>query len=235
MKKNYSEDLNYFILKFMSNLVLLLLFVFMIGCAAHTNITPVGEGNVDVSVNLGGPFIPVAETKIPTPYLSAGANYGLKENINIDGNLHITSLFYQVFGFELGATWFPILNKDWVPTWGIQPRLLTVASFKSDVENRIRVYPFISTSAAWKLGGGFIYSGFDFVVPVTEPDYDEEAEKVIFSPFAGYRWNLGDNLRLFTELKWHGANVQGDQLAVEYITIGGYGAFSLMLSLEKRF
>ena len=112
---------------------------------------------------------------------------------------------------------------------------LMLASFKSDVENRSRIYPLISSSTAWQLGGGLIYAGLDFIVPLTEPDYDEEAVSVIFSPFTGYRWELGKNLRLLTELKWHGANVQSDQLAVEYITIGGYGAFSIMLSLEKRF
>ena len=88
-----------------------------------------------------------------------------------------------------------------IPTWGIQPRFLVLSSFKSDVDSRLRIYPFISNSAAWKLGGGLIYTGLDFVFPLTEPDYDEEAEKVIFSPFVGFRWNLGKKLRLLTELK----------------------------------
>ena len=211
-----------------------LFLTFMIGCAAHSNLTPVGEGKVDASLSLGGPFIPVVETKIPTPYLAAGANYGLTENINIDGTLHITSLFYQIAGFDFGATWFPVLNEGMIPTWGIQPRFLVLSSFKSDVESRLRIYPLISNSAAWEWGGGLIYTGLDFTVPLTKPDYDEEAETVIFSPFVGYRWNIGKKLRLLTELKWHGANIQGDQLAVEYITIGGYGAVSLMLTLEKR-
>jgi len=75
----------------------------------------------------------------------------------------------------------------------------------------------------------------DFIVPLTKPDFDDEAEEIIFSPFLGYRWELGNKLRLLSELKWHGANIQGNQLAVEYITIGGYGAVSLMLTLERRF
>lgn len=220
---------------FLGCLIVIPFLVFIPGCGAHTNLTPVGESNLDASVSFGGPFIPVADTKIPTPYLSAGANYGLTENINVDGNLHITSLFYKIAGFDFGATWFPTLNEGWIPTWGIQPRLLMLSSLKGDVESRFRVYPLISSSAAWELGGGLIYAGFDFVAPLTEPDYDEDAEKVIISPFAGYRWEIGNNLRLITELKWLGANIQSNQLAVEYIKIGGYGAFSLMLAIEKRF
>lgn len=205
------------------------------GCAAHSNLTPVGEGNVDFAVNLGGPFIPIADTKIPTPYLSIGANYGISENMNVDANFHITSLFYQISGLDFGTTWFPSINYGFIPTWGIQPRFLFLASFKNNINDRLRFYPLISTSAAWQLGEGLIYLGSDFVFPLTRPDYDKESVDLILSPFTGYRWDLGKNLRLISELKWLGANVRSDQLAVEYIKISGYGAFSVMLSLEKSF
>jgi len=223
--------------RFKSSLILLQLifFILLIGCAAHTNLEPLGKGNIDASVSFGGPFIPLAETKIPTPYLVSGVNYGLTENINIDGSLHITSLFYQIAGFDFGATWFPVINEGLIPTWGIQPRFLFLSSFKSDVDSRFRIYPLISNSVAWKWGDGLIYTGLDFTIPLTKPDFDDEAEDIIFSPFLGYRWELGKKLRLLTELKWHGANIQGNQLAVEYITIGGYGGVSLMLTLERGF
>ena len=150
-------------------------------CSAHTNLEPLGKGNMESSVSLGGPFIPLADTKIPTPYLTIGTNYGFSNNINIDGNFHITSMFYQIAGLDFGATWFPSLNKGWTPTWGIQPRILMLASMKSEIESRFRIYPFISTSTAWQLGSGLIYSGFDFVIPLTEPDYDKESVNVMFS------------------------------------------------------
>ncbi len=222
-------------LKYFFTFIKVLCFSLILGCSAHTNLEPVGKGNFESAISLGGPFIPIAETKIPTPYLSIGTNYGMSENFNVDGNLHITSIFYQVAGFDFGTTWFPILNKGMIPTWGIQPRFLLLTSFKGNVESRFRIYPLLSSSTAWQLGSGLIYAGFDFVVPLTEPDYDSESVDVIISPFTGYRWNIGENLKLLTELKWLGANVQSNQLAVEYIKIGGYGAFSIMLSLEKEF
>ena len=223
------------IYRFYRSFCLLIYIGLLTGCAAHSNLTPVGKGNVDVALGLGGPFIPIAETKIPTPYLSIGANYGLSENINVDANFHITSLFYQINGLDLGATWFPYLNDGILPTVGIQPRLLFLTSIKNDVNDRFRIYPLISSSAAWLFGDGLIYLGFDFVFPLTKPDYDKESVDLILSPFTGYRWDLGENLRLISELKWLGANVKSDQLAVEYIKINGYGAFSIMLSLEKNF
>ena len=129
----------------------------------------------------------------------------------------------------------PFFNEGLKPTWGIQPRLFILVSTKSNIESRLRVYPLISTSAAWLWGSGLVYTGFDFVVPFTRPDYDKEAPHIIFSPFLGYRWKLSDNLRLFTELKWNGANIQSDQLAVEYMNIGGYGAVAILFAIERRF
>ena len=228
--KKLSLDLNNFLIQVIFYFILII----SIGCSAHTNLVPIGKGNIDGSLSLGGPFIPLAETKIPTPYLSVGANYGLREKINLDANFHLTPLFYKLTGFDFGSTWFPILNDGIIPSWGVQPRMLFLASYKDNISSRFRVYPLISNSAAWKLGEGLIYSGLDLVIPLTSADYDKESVKIIFSPFMGYRWNLGKNIGLFTEIKWHGANVQSSQLAVEYISVGEYGALSLILSLEKR-
>ena len=65
--KNTICELNKLIFNFIYCLLTILFSAFMIGCAAHTNLTPVGKGNVDASISLGGPFIPVAEIKIPIP------------------------------------------------------------------------------------------------------------------------------------------------------------------------
>lgn len=215
-------------------LSLIIIIGLIAGCSAHSNLTPVGKGNIDVALSLGGPFIPIAETKIPTPYLSIGANYGLSENINVDANFHVTPLFYKMNGVDFGTTWFPILNDGVLPTLGIQPRLLFLTSFKNNVNDRLRIYPLISSSAAWKFGSEIIYLGLDIISPISEPDYDKESVDIILSPFLGYRWELGKNIRLISEFKWLGANVKSNQLAVEYMKIGDHGAFSIMLSLENR-
>ena len=67
-----------------------------------------GKGNIDANISIGGPFIPITDTKIPSPYATIGANYGMTDRINLDANLHITSLFYQVAGLDFGATFFPV-------------------------------------------------------------------------------------------------------------------------------
>jgi hypothetical protein len=205
------------------------------GCAVHKNLIPLGKGNMEADVSLGGPFIPLIEPKIPAPYASAGINYGISEKVNIEGNLHITSLFYKVAGLDIGAAYFPLLNDGSLPAIGIQPRLLVYSSLKSDIESRFRVYPFVSGTAAWHWGSGIIYTGFDLVAPLTKPDYNKDDVSIIVSPFAGYKWNLGADYSLFTELKWQGANVKSDLVAVEYIHINKHGALSLLFSVSRRF
>jgi hypothetical protein len=93
----------------------------------------------------------------------------------------------------------------------------------------------ISGSAAWPVKAGMIYLGFDLTVPLSSQDYDEEAATVLFSPFWGYRWPLGTKTRLLTEIKWQGANVNSDQLTVDYLSVGSHGAITTLFSLERSF
>lgn len=207
----------------------------IMGCAAHSGLVPLGKGNLEVNAGAGGPFITVSSVKIPTPYLTFGGSYGLSERVNADATIHLTSFFYKIAGFDIGTTWFPVLNDDLIPTWGIQPRLFVLASMKSGISDRYRIYPLISNTAAWKSGPVLAYAGFDLVVPFTKPDYDKESPDYIISPFAGYRWELGNSLHLLTELKWTAANVPGDKLAAGYIAPGGRGALAVMFSISRSF
>jgi hypothetical protein len=202
------------------------------GCAARTNIEPVGAGHIRANGGFGGPIVAAFGTHIPIPYFSAGASYGLNERLDLNGQLHVLSLAYSIAGIDAGATWYPVLNDGAVPTLGLSGRLMMLASFKSGVSDRFRAYPILGSSAAWRIGSGMLYTGFDIAVPFTASDYDTAAARVIFSPLVGYRWNLSSTLRLFTELKWQGANVRTDQLAPEYVHPFGNGAITPFLALE---
>lgn len=215
-------------------LFMILAFIFT-SCAAHSNLVPLGKGNIETNLGVGGPFIPLSSMKIPAPYFTMGMSYGLSDRVNADATVHLTSFFYKVAGFDFGATCFPVLNNNYIPTWGIQPRVMLFASMKNNIKNRYRAYPLISNSAAWKLGAGLVYTGFDTVIPFTRQDYEDQTPHVIISPFAGYRWKLGRQTNLVTEIKWHAANVQGNQLAAEYISLGGHGALTLLFTISRSF
>lgn len=204
------------------------------GCAARTNLEPVGKGNIRVGGSVGGPLVYAFGIYPPIPNLTAVANYGLGDRVDLNGNLYLLPIAYSLVGLDLGATWYPVLNNGAIPTIGVQARLMAFASFKSDVDDRLRAYPILSSSAAWRLGEGMIYTGADLTVPLTEGEYDSESASVILSPLLGYRWELGRGIRLYTELKWHGANIRSNATA-EYINPGGYGAISPYVAFDFPF
>lgn len=205
------------------------------GCAAHTNLQPVGKGNSTAHFSVGGPIVKAFGTRIPIPYATVGLDKGLTDNLDVNTNLHLFSLAYQVAGFDAGVTWFPLMNDGLVPTVGLQPRFLAYSSLKPDVDSRFRLYPAFSGSAAWRAGSGLLYAGLDLVAPLSEMDYDEEAKSMILSPFMGYKWKLGNRYFLYTELKWNGANLQSHQLAPDYLPISEHGALSTLFSIERSF
>ena len=164
--------------------------IILIGCAAHNDLEPIGKGNLSANFSIGGPIVKAFGTNIPIPYATVGANYGLNNKFDLNGNLHLLSIPYKIFGFDFGSTWYPSINNGKIPTIGIQPRLLTLISMKSNVNERLKIYPIISNSAAWHINKGLIYIGTDLTILLSSLDYDEDAPNVILSPFWGYRWRI---------------------------------------------
>ena len=215
--------------------VMSIILAFFIGCAAHSTLEPVGKGRLNANLSVGGPIVAALDTHIPIPYFTTGCDYGISDRTNICGNLHLLPLAYSIAGGDFGAAYFPVMNDGYIPTWGVQARMLFLSSLKSDVPEQFKMYPVISTSAAWKCGKGNIYTGCDLSFRLNSPDYDNEASNYIVSPFAGYRWNITDNYRLLFELKMQGVNLRTDQLAVDYIPIANHGAFTTFFAVERCF
>lgn len=211
------------------------LLLLLAGCSAHTSLEPIGRDNLDINLSIGGPVVKAFNNHIPVPYITGGLKYGLTPDINLCGGFHFTSLPYELLGIELGASYFPAANNGLIPTVGISPGLLTFCSLKSGIESRFRIYPTLTSTASWHINDNLIFTGFDFTLPFTKPDYDNSSPKFIFSPFAGYRFELGKSFRLITEIKWQGANIKSSQVAVEYTRIAKYGAVAILFALERAF
>lgn len=218
----------------LSKILVLLISSLLVSCAAHTNIEPVGKGKLKANANFGGPIVTAFDLKVPIPNISVGANYGLKDNLNLNANVQLLPLFYQIAGGEIGGSWYPILNKGYIPTIGISGNLLLLSSFKSNVETKFRAYPLLDLSFAWELGQNIIYTGVGSVLPFNNLIYYEDNTPMI-SPFVGYRWKIGNNYNLYSEIKWLGINKQTNMIAVEYLTFNNYGALGVYLSLERSF
>ncbi len=216
-----------------SLILIALLTLFLSGCTAHSFLEPLGKGNKAVRVAFGGPIVAAFGTHVPVPFLAAGGELGLNDNVNVGGDLHIFPLFYEIAGAEAGAMWFPLSQAGMRPTIGIGGRLLMMGSFRSGVKDRFRAYPIVSMTTAWRHSRRLYYLGNDLTLPLTEMDYDPDGSRAIFSPFVGCKWKLGKGFALGFELKWQAANLGNDQTAVEYTGIGSRGALAPLFTLEK--
>ncbi len=205
------------------------------GCAAHSALEPLPVGKLSPHLSLGGPVVAAFGTRLPIPYLSTGADYGLAPSLTLSGNAHLLPLAYGIAGFDGAVTWFPWEGRGPRPTVGLEARLMAFASLKDQVDDRFIVYPVFSTSAAWRLGSGLLYAGFHLAGPLPRPEYDPSPERSLWAPFLGYRWSLGESYALLTELKWLGVNVRSDQLAVTYLHPAGRGALTPMIGVTRRF
>lgn len=205
------------------------------GCAAHTGIEPLPAGRLAPHVSFGGPIVEAFGSRVPIPYLAAGANYGLGHGLNLGANLHLLPLAYGVAGADAAVAWFPTRHRGWRPTLSLEARFLAFASMRGEAAERFLAYPVFSASAAWGAGAGLLYGGSNLALPLAPQDFDPDATRLIASPFVGYRWSLGERYALLTELKWHGVNVQTDQLAVSYLHPGGRGALTPLFALQRRF
>ncbi len=214
-------------------LVIVLSFLFLTGCTAHSFLEPLGKGNRASRVALGGPIVAAFGTHVPVPYAVVGSEFGVSEKVNIGGDLHVLPIFYKIAGAEAGATWYPISQYCCVPTVGIGGRLLMMGSFRSGVNDRFRIYPIVSFTSAWRQGNRQYYLGNDLTLPLTGMNYDPERSGAIFSPFVGCKWKLGKNYTFGFELKWQGANLESHKTAVEYTGIGNRGALAPLFTLEK--
>jgi hypothetical protein len=206
-----------------------------LGCGAHTSLEPLGRGQLSPHVSVGGPIVEAFGGNIPIPYLLVGADYGLSEDVNLSGGLHLLPLPYGVLGADLGVTYFLLANEGWRPTLGLGPRAYVFASLREGVDTRAMVLPVVSGSAAWAVPRGMGYLGADLAVPLSDADYDQEAAAVLLSPFVGYRWDFARRYALHLELKWHGANVGTDEVVTEYTALGGRGALAPLVALQRRF
>lgn len=219
----------------LARLLALLFFGVFWGCAAHTNLEPLPVGRLSPHASVGGPVVAAFGTRVPLPYLTAGADYGFAPRLVLSGNVHLLPLAYGVAGADGAVAWFTRKGTGAFPTVGVEARAAAFVSLRGRVGRRMIGYPVFSVSSAWDLPSGLLYTGAHLAGPLPEPEYDPAAARFLVSPFVGYRWALGRRYALLTELKWHGVNLRTDQLAVSYLHPFGRGALAPMVALSRRF
>lgn len=208
---------------------------FAAGCSTTHGIRPIGKGNVDVALSLGGPITEVFGAPIPLPLSTLGATVGVTETTNVHAAFHPTAaLMFAIGAGELGAS-----QRLLAPS-GARPRLmadLTLIGAAGDLdpdrapEGGFRLFIQPTLLAGWDYGKAAqhtVYTGFTgFLEPA-------ETFHGIGGFILGNRFGLGRS-HVDVELKWLDPWESGVNVVPEYAAPGTMGAVELQFAYGITF
>lgn len=112
-------------------------------CATTSPVRPLGRGNAAFNASAGGPLVQALGVDIPTPILTLGAAYGIRDDMEITARADATAAVYGDVHVQPGVAYHP-------PLGGGAP-ILTAAGSLHLLTNftDTRVYPQLTLAAAW--------------------------------------------------------------------------------------
>ena len=89
------------------------------GCGTAHHARTLGKGNYGVDLELGGPLTGFGPVYVPLPYALVGGTYGVTDDLDIHGRLHLTPAILEFPGIDVGATWQAWHEKHWRPAFSL--------------------------------------------------------------------------------------------------------------------
>lgn len=211
------------------------------GCSATRGVRPVGKGNTAVGLSVGGPFFRNLGAPMPVPLISAHARHGVGERTDIDFGLHAPLI--GAFGVDAGASYLLVDQNGARPALSVGGRALLWANALTltgkDNPNTGEGYPFsvrvfeqAYANVSWRFGEQLtVWTGLDLFAQI-------ERLQVLPSIVAGVEWRPSKKAWIpgITLEAKHLALLSNQQFeVVDFIGIGGYGAFGLQVGFNFYF
>ena len=215
--------------------VLFLSLALTFSCTPTRYVKPLQKKEIAVSAHLGGPFIGFAGAIIPVPFTSVGAAYGLRENVTVYSNFHVTSALFGTIQWDMGGLYAPLKPDKWKPGLSFS----FTGNFAVDKwEGNFKFWPQLDINAYWeysKKRGSFVYTGLSNWFETALQSAHGEKQRLHWIPalqvghtFQWTKWDFN------TEFKYAGLNVRSD-VVVDYKSFGKYGAPAIYLGVTRRF
>jgi hypothetical protein len=192
------------------------------GCAQTHIVRPLGKGNGNVNMSLGGPFLTVFGATIPAPIASVGGAYGVRDDMEVAGHLDLTALAYGIVHVDPGFVLHPVIREGgWVPTVTVGASLHLLTNFQD-----FRGIPDLTVAAAWRIARRhLIYVGGDLGL-----GFEAHGFRAFYGPFIGGEARLGKRVGLALELKYINPDINTQILAPTWQP--GQGYLSLIIGLN---
>lgn len=193
-------------------------FFFLSGCGSGQPVRVLPSGTSAITASLGGPIVPSTSPVGFVPYLTAGAQHGITENVTVHGNLHLLMTAFAVGGLDLGASARVWRQDAALPEVTLGARLIGFMKFGDPLAPRL--YPDLSVNASWEIADRTLaYVG-------AHGTFQWKPGAFYISPFLGVQFPLSSSFSLQTELIWQAANHDTRVGIFEgQSSIGGMGSF----------
>jgi hypothetical protein len=207
-------------------------------CAASRAVRPVGAHHLAAGASIGGPLFTNLAVPVPTPLVTAFARYGLTDCTDVDLGLFLP--VSRVQGIDVGAAHLLQRPRGLRPALMAGGRLALFANAQSLIGARDapsgkvprlqpRLFEEVYVNASWDLTPAMVgYLGADLFM---------QAQNGTLRPSLalGAIWRVTAPLSLQAEAKWLGFTHNTEALSIHYVTLRGYGAIGLQLSLTYQF
>ena len=194
-------------------------------CGATQPVRVLDDGATKVSASLGGPFIPLGNTVVPIPYLTAGVQHGYTGSTTLTANAHLLTALFGDIGIDVGAARRILQEDELVPEVTAKAQMY----FFDDVRrgNNPRFFPMLTVNASYRAGSStLVYFGADNFFQFSTPSY-------FISPFVGTQFPLSRSVEMQVESKWMAANVNTAHGVFEGEgSVGGNGNIGLFVGFN---
>jgi len=203
----------------------LLLVIGAWGCGLPTAVRPAAKGVWQPELGLGGPIAAVTSTlHLPLPVSTLGVRTGVTDTLDVSGHVHLTSLVFDVVGLDVGSTWLALEQNGALPAVALTGRAYGFAELRRFAP---RAYLELTPAASWRVTDWFtpFVSATGLVQFAGAPP--------LLAAGAGAEFRFGA-VGLQAEARWYGPNVASRFMVVDWYSVGGLGAWGVVLGVNYR-
>lgn len=205
-------------------------------CSSSRFIEPLAKKQHAVGVNLGGPLIKFGGAIIPTPMSSIIYGYGLDTNLTIFGGLHTTSLIFNNFHSDFGATYKFVNQNKVIPSLSGSINNTIVTSLRTGTT---RYWPSLDLNGYWNFSkkNHFWYFGVSnwFELRKTRAHDLEQIQRWLPNPQVGITFKT-KTFQFNIEYKLLAVGITSNDVFVPYQSLSNNkGAMGIYFGVTKTF
>lgn len=215
---------------------LLVVALTLFSCSSSRYIEPLEKDQFAINADFGGPLIALGGLKLPIPFTSLGAGYGITDNSTVFGNLYTTSLLYRTIQIDMG-----IRQGIYKSSHPLIPNVSGAFIVNGMTNTRawdFRMFPELNISPYYTYGQWMTYGNIQTWVDFYKTsDENLSLDEILVPAFAvGQQFtNKKGTWSMILEYKRLAPTLNEDYTVVDYLTNSGRGANGIYLSFVTYF